>query len=118
MSTDDKIAPQIRTKYVSEVRAIGVNFTNDLKGSALLSGANADVVEVTTSDLTISNQGINAAEIEINDRKVATGKAVVALIAGGTAGTRYTLKVGDTTDESPAQALLLECLLDVIADPT
>ena len=85
-----------------------IDFTDSLKDGALLTGT-PTVEEVTTSDLAISNNAVNTAAVAI-------GKAVMASIASGTAGTTYTVKVTVSTDETAAQTFVSNYTLRVDPD--
>ena len=85
-----------------ETRNGKVSFVDLLDDGESLTGT-PTVVEVTTSDLTISNAAVSAAALTINGESVATGKAVQFKVTGGTAGTTYLLRITVSTDATPAQ---------------
>lgn len=77
-----------RVKDPDETIDYGGDFISLLNGATIIS---ADIIEINTSDLTISN-------IQIANNTIAQ-----AYIAGGTSGVRYMIEITVTTDESPAQ---------------
>ena len=108
-------ANQIGCKPAGATHTMKVDFTDSLKDGALLTGT-PTVVEVTTSDLTLSNKAVNTAAVTIEGVTVAIGKAVLTTVAGGTANTTYTIKVTVSTDETAAQTFVTNYRLDVVAD--
>lgn len=98
-------AKQIQCKGVSAARNIAVDFIDQLDAGEVLTGT-PTVTEVTTSDLTLSNKIINTAELTINDRTVAIGKAVQCKVTGGTAYRTYKIKISVGTNSTPAQTLI------------
>jgi len=65
------------------------------------------VTEMTTSDLTISNESVSTAELVISGSRVPAGKAAQFKALGQQAATVYKLKVSCTTDATPAQTLVV-----------
>jgi hypothetical protein len=108
-------APQRREKTVSEARNIAIDFTGKLDAGELLTGT-PTVVEIVTADLTLSNKAINTSAKTINGVSVATGMAVLFKAAGGEAGRSYRIQITVTTNASPAQTLVENVILKVIAD--
>lgn len=91
---------------VGSARLFSVSFEDQLTGDETLTGT-PTVVERDTTDLTITNESINIAEITIDDQPVAIGKAVQFLVSGQLAATSiYVLKVSATTTSDPAQTLV------------
>jgi len=109
-------APQVQCKTESDVRNVAVSFAELLDTGELLTGT-PTIVEVTTSDLTLGSKVVNTAALTILGESVAIGQAVQFSVSGGDASTkRYTIKITATTDSSPAQTLVRNVELDVIAD--
>jgi len=118
--SDDYIVDRIHTKKVSEAETFSVNCTPRLDTGELV--ASVVVAEVDTADLTISNEAVSTAALDIedkdgNDVEVAIGKAIqYHVTATGTAETLYKIKLTLTTDSTPARVLINYVRLKVIAD--
>ena len=97
-------ANQLPRKSPGDVEAGACNFVNELRASELLSGT-PTVVEQTTSDLTITNQGLNAGSVTIAGSVAAASQAVLWTVSGGTAGQLYSLKITVSTDASDSRTL-------------
>ena len=102
-------APERPVAVVGETNTHSVSFANILDGSELLTGT-PDVVEVTSTDLTIvnftptSDKGtVNTAALTINNVTVPIGEAVQFKASGYVAGTTYTIRITAGTDATPAQ---------------
>lgn len=99
-------APQKPTIAVGEIRNVAVSFADVLDSGELLTGT-PTVVEVTTTDLTLSSKAVNTAALTINGESVAIGKAVQFRVSGQlVANSPYTIKITVSTDASPAQTLV------------
>jgi len=107
-------APQIHTKTVSEERNIAFAFDDVLDSDELLTGTPA-ILEVTTTDLTISNKVISTAELTIDGISTPIGEAVQCHITGGVANTTYEVLITVSTDSTPPQVLDGKFTLKVIA---
>jgi len=110
-----RFASQIQYKTVSEIRNAGVSFALRLDPGELFTGT-PTVAEVTTSDLTITNQGLNTAELTILGVTNAIGQVIVFTVAGGVAGQRYAILCNCDTDAGNAQTLFGGQYLEVVAD--
>lgn len=108
-------APQRHTKSAGESRAVAVSFKGLLNDGELLTGT-PTVVEVTTTDLTLSSKAVNGSSIRVNNDTCVAGQAVQFLVAGGVAGSNYQIKITVGTNASPAQVLVVRLSLDVVAD--
>lgn len=108
-------APQIHTKTVSANRNIAFAFDDVLDSGELLTGT-PTILEVTTTDLTITNKTVSTAELTIDDIATPLGEAVQCHITGGVANTTYEVLITVTTDSTPAQTLNGKFVLKVIAD--
>ena len=97
-------APELPRKSPNDTDAGAVNFVLDLRSGELLSGTPTVVVQ-TTSALTITNVGRNTGTVTIAGEEAAANQAVVFTVAGGAAGTLYSLKVTATTDATDARTL-------------
>lgn len=103
------------SKRVSEVRNVSVSFAGMLDSGESLVGT-PTIVEVTTTDLTLTNKVVSNKTMMINEVNVAAGEAVQFSVAGGSAGKHYRIFVSCDTDSVPAQTLGGEITLGVIAD--
>lgn len=88
------------------VRNIAVDFQDQLDDGELLTGT-PTVEQVGTSDLTLSDEAVNTAALNILGRAVAIGQAAQFSVSGAAAGVTYTLRVTCGTDASPAQTLVV-----------
>ena len=103
-------APERPVAVVGETNTFSVSFTSILDGSELLTGT-PDVVEVTSTDLTIvnftptSDKGtVSTTALTINNVTVPIGEAVQFKVTGHLAATaEYTIKITAGTDATPAQ---------------
>ena len=102
-------------KRVSEVRNVSISFAGLLDSGELLSGT-PTIVEVTTTDLTLTNKVISTAILTINDISVPVAEAVQFSVSGGTAGKTYKIRISCATNSTPAQTLYDEITLPVVAD--
>lgn len=92
-----------------------VGFVDQLRSGELLTGT-PTVTELSTSDLTISNEGLNGSEIEVDGETHSASQAVQFKITGQLAATgSYRLRVDVDTDASPAQKLSGFIEFDVVA---
>ena len=90
--------PQVPIKIAAEVLNAAVDMTDRLASSETLSGT--PTVVDGTSVLTLSSKVVNSTTTTINGEGVAVGKAVLFVVAGGSAGTEYELTVSVTTSTS------------------
>lgn len=98
-------APQVRTVDQAEVRNVAVDLRGKLDEGELLVGT-PTVTEVTSTDLTISNNTINSDAETIMGLVVPAGQAVLFRVSGFIPGAVYRIKIHATTDASPAQTLI------------
>lgn len=82
--------------------AIGVD---GLPAGVLLTGT-PTITEVDSSDLTITQEAVNASARTIYGQSYAPGTAILFHREGGVAGRDYTLQVSVGTDASPADVLV------------
>jgi len=87
--------------------------TAPLTGSDELLTGTPTVLEVGTSDLTISNVGITSDEWILDGFPVSKARAVEFTVAGGVAGTTYALRVTAGTDATGPQTLIRDLELRV-----
>ena len=109
-------APQIQTIVVGETRNVAVSFAAKLDSNELLTGT-PTVVEVTSSDLTITNAVVSTAELTILSETVAIGQAVTFTVSGALASGGlttppskaglYQIKVTPLTNATNAQTFVL-----------
>ncbi len=107
MTTLQQLPEKLTTETVTGVVAFG----GKLDDSELLTGT--PTVTDTTGDLTMANVAVNTAAVESGAETIAIGRAVLFNVAGGTAGTTYTLTVTAGTDASPAQTVAYKVRLQV-----
>ena len=109
-------APEISCKADSEARNFAVDFRGRLDVGELVTGT-PTAVEISTSDLTITNVGVSTVPLTINGQIVAIGKAVQLHVAvGGTVGTIYRVLLTGPTDSTPAQTLKAIVRIKVVGD--
>lgn len=74
------------------------------------------VAEVTTTDLTLANKAVSSGALMILGKSVATGRAIVCKVSGGTAGTTYRIRVTcGTTGGTVAQTIERDFRFQVVA---
>lgn len=108
-------APQRHSKSVSEVVNVAVDMRGILDEGELLTGT-PTIIEVATNVLTLSNKAINTEALVINSETVAIGEAVQFSVAGGVAGSTYTIRITVVTDSTPAQTRIVRLKIAVVAD--
>lgn len=108
-------APQRRTKTVGETRNVAVSFVDVLDASELLTGT-PTVLEVTSTDLTLTNKAVNAQAMTVNGVACLAGQVVTFTVAGGVAGTTYDIRITVSTNASNAQTLQATVRLKVVAN--
>ena len=109
------VEPEILEKKVGEARNAAISFVNLLDVGELLTGT-PTIVEVTTTDLVLSNKAVSTAELTINGKKVPTGEAVQFKVTTGLANVSYKIRITVLTDATPAQTLIITVRLRVKAD--
>jgi len=108
-------APQIHTKTVGDIRNIAYAFDDVVDSGELLTGT-PTIVEITTTDLTISSKAVNTTVLDIDGISTPIGEAVQCSISGGVADTTYEILITVSTNSTPAQTLNGKFILKVIAD--
>lgn len=99
----DNTAPERPVTAPGEINNVSVSFDGVLDLAETLTGTPA-VVEVTTTDLTISSIAVSTEALRINGKNVGTGRAIQFRVQGQlTASKLYTLKITATTSASPPQ---------------
>jgi hypothetical protein len=78
-------------KHSDDTVIVTFNMTEWL-GTTDLIDTVTNVLELDTSDLTITDIDKNDTDIEIDGRTIETGKGIEATVSGGTAGLTYRLK--------------------------
>lgn len=103
---------QRHTVSVGATRLVRVNCTQDLDDGASLTGT-PTIAEVTTTALTLGSKAVNSATYSdaVTGRTVSVGKALQFTVAGGVAGTSYTVRCTCGTNSSPAETLVYDLLL-------
>lgn len=98
---DSKTLPLVR---VGEIVTASWNFTGFLDSGETLASVGT-ITEDGSSNLSISNEAVNTAQLSIEDVDVAIGYAVQAVIDATSAvgGRIYELLIPVTTSSSPAQ---------------
>ena len=87
----------LKSKRANETRTAVINLSSRLDTDEELSGT-PSIVELTTSDLTISSEAVTDDEILLDGFPVDKGKAVTFLVAGGVAAREYTVRATVETD--------------------
>lgn len=103
-------APQIHTKHPDAVQNAAVSFDALLEAGETLTGTPT----AAAAGLTIDNVRVNTGEVTVDGATVAIGRAVQFRVAGGTSGATYEIDVTCGTTSSPAQTLVVECMLTVL----
>lgn len=98
--TLDNVAQQFPCHGEGSERNVAVAILS-LPSGVLLTGV-PTVEEVGSSDLTITQEAVNASNKTVLGVTYAAGKVVLFHRAGGTAGRAYTLRISVNTDASPA----------------
>lgn len=97
------LALQVHEKTPTEDVNVRLSFLGKLNPGELLTGT-PTAVEVSTSDLTISNVVVNTSVVEINGINHDPGQAVLYSITGGLAAVNdYCIKVKGETTATPVQ---------------
>lgn len=96
---------QIPTVAAGEVRNGKISLANLLDSGESLSGT-PTIVELGSTDLTISSVGKSTGTLEINGVSVTSGHAVVFKATGFVGPKQYRLKVTADTNSTPAQTLV------------
>lgn len=112
-----KTAKELHCVTTSEVRNLYVEFSDDLVGSDKLTGT-PTIVEVTTSDLTLSNEVVTTATYQsAKGETVAIGAAVSFKVdaSEASASTTYTIKITCATDNAVPETLHGEVQISVEA---
>ena len=82
---------------VGDTDIAAIDLTDYLDSGETFTGT-PTVVEITTTDLTITNKQVNTAALTLNGRTVAIGAAIQFKISGQLAARSYTIQVtGSTT---------------------
>ena len=93
-------------KSPADVAAAVADFTPLLRSGELLTGSPAVVETGGTSDLTISNVGLNDSTVSVNGSDCVANAGIQFLVAGGNTATKYVVKMSCGTDATPAQTLV------------
>lgn len=109
------LAIEVPDKAVSEVLNAAVSFSGKLETGEKLVGTPV-IVEETSSDLTIDNEAVSVALLNISGVDTPIGEAAQFRVSGGVAGQLYTVNISCTTDATPAQTLLGKITFNVEAD--
>jgi len=103
-------APQIPTMNPAATKNAAISFDGELEAGESLTGT--PTVTATPDGLTIDNKRVSTGELEINDQAVAAGRAVQFRVSGDP-GT-YEIRAVCGTTSSPAQTLVVDCVLTVL----
>lgn len=109
------IATPDQTMIYGETRNIAVSFIGKLEDSGELLTGTPTIVEQTSTSLTLSNKAVNTAALTLLGETVAIGKAVQFKVTDGTAGSSPRIRITVSTDSVPAQTLIADLILHVIA---
>jgi len=91
-------APQIQEMSASEVRHVAVDFSGKLDTGETLTGT-PTVVEVTTTELTITNKAVSTGVLSINGVSVPIGEAIQFTVDAASSGF-YEILITCGTSES------------------
>jgi len=108
-------ALQTQEKTAGAERLISVRFSELLDDGELLTGT-PSILELVSSDLTITNKVVSTAIKTINGVSTPIGEATQCFVTGGTVGTTYDIQIIAVTDATPAQTLYGNIKLKVIAN--
>jgi len=95
----------IQEVRVNEELVASIDLSSRLATAELLVGTPV-ITEITTSDLTISNQSVNTSILTVGGSDMAIGKAVLVKLSGWVESVIYELSVSCTTDATPNQELV------------
>jgi len=84
---------------VGDTDTASIDYTEFLDDDELLTGI-PTVVEVTTTDLSMSGKIVNTEEVRILGRDIPAGKAVQFNVSGQKVNTEYLIRVTVSTDKS------------------
>lgn len=102
----------MHNKKAAEIRTFKVPFSDKLHADELLSGT-PTVAEVGTAALTISSPELTVSPLAVMGNVfIPTSLGVQFTVAGGVAGTTYTIRITAETDDG--QTLINEVTLRVI----
>jgi len=82
---------------VGDTEFAKIDYTEYLDSAELLTGT-PTVVEVTTTDLTITSKIVNTVAVRILERDVAIGHAVQFKVTGQKSNTEYSIRITVSTD--------------------
>lgn len=105
MSTITVTVP--RVKHSSETRNAAVSMSGCLDSGETLSGTPT----VAATGITITSPAVSGSALTIDGVSVPAGEAVTFKVAGGTAGTDYTITI--TVSTSASQTIVRKVLLKV-----
>lgn len=99
---------------VGDSDLFAVSYVPYLDSGELLTGT-PTIVEITTTDLTITNKAVSTTTLTIEGVAVLTGQAVQFLVAGMLAGVTYTIKITVSTDSTPARTKVVDVVFKTAA---
>lgn len=105
------LAPQVHDKAPTEVRNVGVDFTDDLASAELLTGTPTVTSDLT--GLTFTSPTVLTVATVINGRSVAIGKGITVSVSGGTEGDDHLLTITCGTNSTPAETVVGTCRLRI-----
>lgn len=109
------IATEINQKTPDDETIVSIDCKGVLDDGELLDSITS-VIELITSDLTISATAINILPLIINGRVVPVGEALQCLIADGVAGETYKVTAKVVTNSIPAQKRNITFKIKVVDD--
>lgn len=98
------LAPETYEIATGETRNVAIDFRGKLDSGELLTGT-PTIVEVTTTDLTLSSKAVSTTALTINGETVAIGEAVTFKVAGALDGKNYRILISASTTSTPAQTV-------------
>ncbi|KKL25667.1 hypothetical protein LCGC14_2403000 [marine sediment metagenome] len=99
------VAPEVPVLAVGETRNFSVSFADQLDEGELLNGTPV-IIELTTSDLGITNERVNTAAMVFSEHTIAIGKGVQFSVSGQLTDVAYSIKITATSDGVPNQILI------------
>lgn len=96
------IIPTIKEISSGATELVAVDMIDYLDGAELMTGT-PTITEQNTTDLTLSNKVVSTAELVIDDRTCAIGKALQFKVVGQVAGRIYVIELSCATTSSPAR---------------
>lgn len=85
---------------VGDTDVVSVDLQDYLDSGETFTGSTPTIVEVTTTDLTLSNKAVNTSTLIVDGRSVGIGQAIQCKVSGQLAGRTYRLQFTCATTAS------------------